>query len=154
MGNLTSSVSFDKVAAFEREIKAKIIIFHHTAGRKRLACYKTHEISRHTVWLYLQDNHYYLIENPAGFFGSAYVWNYCYETYEAVKRDNGCQGITSVLHSAFGKEKNDKYLVFEFETRYHNGRHEANFCCVKDLDGKNMYCFPGLNCVKSFVDRY
>ena len=51
------------------------------------------------------------------------------------------------------KKKKPTYLVFDFETRYHNGRHEANFCCVKDLDGKNMYRFPGLNCVK-FVDRY
>ena len=108
MGDLTTSVSFDKVAAFEREIKAKII-FHHTAGRKRLVCYKTHdEISKHTVWLYLQDNHY-LIENPAGFFGSAHVCNYCYETYEAVLshscklRCNVC--FTDICHAQPTKTK-------------------------------------------------
>ena len=48
LGDLTSCASFDKVAAFEREISAKIIIFHHTAGRKRLAYYKAHdEINKH-----------------------------------------------------------------------------------------------------------
>lgn len=64
-------MSFDKVAAFEKEISAKIIIFHHTADCKHLECYKTH------------DSHYYLIEKPSGFFGSAYLCN-SYETYKAV----------------------------------------------------------------------
>lgn len=34
-----------------------------------------------------------------------------------------------------------KYKIFE--TRHHNGRHEAHFCCVKDTDGENMFCFTG-----------
>ncbi|XP_030269448.1 uncharacterized protein LOC115579887 [Sparus aurata] len=244
LGDLTSCASFDKVTAFEREINAKIIIFHNTAGRKRLACYKTHDkINKHTVWLYLRDNHYYLIENPAGFFGSAYVCNYCYETYEAVLRHSCklrcnvcftnachrhptktvkcgdckricksnfchkqhkmvelthktipcdrlryCETCGSVYTVGKGgkthkcrplkcrhcneeimdvkaphqcyiqplkkKKPTDKYLVYDFESRHHNGRHEANFCCVKDLDGKNMFCFPGLNCVEIIVERY
>ena len=52
------------------------------------------------------------------------------------------------------KKPTDKYLVYDFETRYHNGRHKANFCCVKDLDSKNLFCFPGLNYVETFVERY
>ena len=223
MDNLTSCVSFYKVDAFEREIKAKIIIFHHTAGGKRLQCYKTYdEINKHTIWLYLGDNHYHLIEKPTGFFGSAYVCNYCYETYEAVLsqscklRCNVCftdvchrppiktvkchdckricrskiclkqhkmekihekipcdrlkyygacssvytvtkkgnahkcrplrcrhwiehwwsalKSIISSSQTMKKKKTTDKYKVFDFETRYHNDSHEANFCCVKDFN--------------------
>lgn len=78
-------MSFDKVAAFEKEMSAKIIIFHHTADCKHLECYKTH------------DDHY-LIEKPSGFFRSAYLCN-CYETYKAVLSHNVNSDAMSVLQT-------------------------------------------------------
>lgn len=68
MTKLASCVSFDKVCAFEREIKANIVIFHHIAGRKHLECYKTHdEIDDSNAWSSLGDNYYHLMENLRGF---------------------------------------------------------------------------------------
>ena len=46
-----------------------------------------------------------------------------------------------------------KYIFYDFETRYHNGKHEANFVCAMDMDG-DTFCFTEGKCVEAFVKRY
>ncbi|XP_037614712.1 uncharacterized protein LOC119481662 isoform X1 [Sebastes umbrosus] len=76
-------VSFSDVTKFEKHLDMKIIVFHHGSARKRLQCFQTCDAPhKRTVWLYLHNDHYYLIENQTGFFGASYVCEYCYDTYE------------------------------------------------------------------------
>ncbi len=83
--DLTHRVSFSDVIKFEQHINAKIIVFHHAFNHKRVQCFQTHYTpNSQTVWLYLYDDHYYLIENQTGFLGASYVCQYCYETYESL----------------------------------------------------------------------
>ncbi|XP_077961146.1 uncharacterized protein LOC144382995 [Gasterosteus aculeatus] len=235
-------VSFSDVDAFERHLGVKIIIFHHAAaGRKRLQCFQTHDAPHpRTVWLYLHNDHYHLIENQQGFFGAKQVCQYCYQAYEH-RLYHSCEQLCNVcftlecrtqlgktqkcgdckrickskycfdqhkrpesVHAlipcdamkyceACGKtykagqkahkcapkvcvhcgeqqlESNDKhecfiqplekkepqttYILFDFETRFHNGKHEANYVCAMDLEGKK-FCFSTLNCVDTFVKYY
>ncbi len=43
--------------------------------------------------------------------------------------------------------------MYDFETPYHNGKHEANFACAKDTNG-NKFCFNTSKCVSTFVQHY
>ncbi len=65
---------------------------------------------------------------------------------------------TDVSHECFiqplEKQKpQQKYIMYDFETLYHNGKHEANFVCAKDIDG-NKFCFNTSKCVSAFVQHY
>ncbi|XP_031153064.1 uncharacterized protein LOC116048233 [Sander lucioperca] len=50
-------------------------------------------------------------------------------------------------------ESSDKYIFYDFETRYHEGRHEANFVCAMDMKGEKN-CFETTKCVGLFVNYY
>lgn len=76
-------VSFTNVSSFKKQLNVKIVIFHHTAGRKQLQCFKTHDTPQpQTIYMYLHDGPYYVIESTTGFFGVSYFCNYCYSTYQ------------------------------------------------------------------------
>ena len=237
------SVSFSDVSTFERLLDVKIVIFHHNTdtGIRNLQCFKTHdEPHPQTVWLYLYKDHYYMIENKKGFFGAAYMCNYCYSSYRTrmyhncsqlcnVCYTNECQrhplntqkcskckricksqycfeqhqrpdavhskipcetmkycdvcNLTYMAtqkthickppvcphcrepvsgnakdHQCFiqpvtAKAAQTNYILYDFETRYHNGKHEANYVCAMDING-SRFGFPTMKCVDTFVKRY
>ena len=45
------------------------------------------------------------------------------------------------------------YIFYDFETRVHEGRHEANFVAAKTSEGEEWYA-SGTDCVGEFVRRY
>jgi hypothetical protein len=45
------------------------------------------------------------------------------------------------------------YIFYDFETRVHEGRHEANFVAAKTSEGEEWYA-NGTDCVGEFVRRY
>lgn len=70
------------MSKFENHLGVKILVFHHNNGTKQLELYQTHEQPHsNTVWLYLHEDHYYMITNKTGFFGSPYVCQFCYKGY-------------------------------------------------------------------------
>ncbi|KAL3983293.1 interferon-induced GTP-binding protein Mx [Sarotherodon galilaeus] len=237
----TQTVSFSDVCKFEKHLNVKIVIYYHAAGRKRLHTFFTHdEPNPNTVMLYLHNEHYHLIEKPTAFLGSAYVCNFCYNTYESplyhsckhrcnvcftlchhhrgpTVKCSDCNRICKSQHCyqqhklpeikhnmvpcdnmkhcmscgvTYKKSKKsphrcvqpkcehcrepklagdsehqcfiqpveqqkpcDKYILYDFETRYHNGKHEANFVCASDLKG-NKFTYNTLKCVAAFVQHY
>ncbi|XP_051811557.1 uncharacterized protein LOC127536113 isoform X1 [Acanthochromis polyacanthus] len=236
----THKVSLSDITKFENHLNIKIVVFHHSPGRKNLQCYKTHDAAHATtVWMYLHNEHYYLILNKCGFFGGAYVCDYCYASYaEAFKhvckylcnvcytqchmhrgasvKCADCKRICNSIqcynqhkhaHSKHGAPPCDKvkyceecgktynvrrnqhkctlpkcthcgetlndsdvahdcfiqplkkptlhtkYIFFDFETRYHEGKHEANYVCAMDTEG-NKFCFNTVKCVDAFVKQY
>ena len=50
-------------------------------------------------------------------------------------------------------KKKVKYVFYDFETRYHNGRHEPNFVAAMTYGGKEWHA-SGVDCVGKFVRRY
>ncbi|KAK0153088.1 putative DNA polymerase [Merluccius polli] len=82
--NSNHKVSLGDVSIFEQQLGVKIFVFHHNHGTKKLDLFQTHEQPRtNTVWLYLNDDHYYMIQNKTGFFGSDYVCEFCYKGYKS-----------------------------------------------------------------------
>ena len=232
----THKVSFSDVDRFQKHLKMKIVIFHHVAGCKKPTIFKTHDQPDvKTAWLYLHDEHYYLIVNKTAFFGASYVCDGCYKTYQnplghlcswlcnvcytdcipdktikctgcgricksqqcfenhkkpdvkhglipcnkikyceschatyrVSKNPHSCkkpkclhcrEPLGATTHSCYiqpveRKESSDKYIFYDFETRYQCGRHEANFVCVMDMDGQKN-CYETTNCVASFIKNY
>ena len=278
------SVGFSDVYKFERHLDVKILIFHHNEAFKKLNMFQTHtEQHPNTIWLYLHNDHYHLIENRTAFFGTRYVCEYCYKAHEGITlhkcpvycnvcltvcyrlpgstikckdchricRSSVCyvahkkhsavhnfmpcekikycdrccrqyvisQQVLDRMKKGAGKKKKkkgeeeedrgdghvcglakchhcgeakpsdgehecyiqpyvrpkkrkrggggqaphsdddedyvdcDNYIYYDFETRIHNGRHEANFVAAKTSDGTEWYA-GGLECVGKFVKRY
>ncbi|XP_032363131.1 uncharacterized protein LOC116675361 [Etheostoma spectabile] len=233
-------VSFSDIDKFQKHLKIKIIIFHQAAGCKNPQLFKTHdETNERTAWLYLHDDHYYLIKNKTAFFGAPYVCDGCYAPYTNYLT-HGCSMNCNVCQTAcFRKPGNTvrcgdckricksqhclaqhklmnakhhfipcdrikycdncgktyqvwkkgkkhvckalkcthcredmiepkhecyiqplkktpagaKYIYYDFETRYQNDRHVANYVCSLDSSG-SKYCFSGTNCVAAFVKHY
>lgn len=80
--NPNHKVSLADITKFEQHIGVKILVFHHNCGTKKLDLYQTREQPHpKTIWLYLYEDHYYMIQNKTGFFGSAYMCEYCYKGY-------------------------------------------------------------------------
>lgn len=51
------------------------------------------------------------------------------------------------------KKPNDKYMFYDFETRFENGKHEANFICAMDFQGEK-FCYNTSKCVSAFIKHY
>lgn len=45
------------------------------------------------------------------------------------------------------------YILYDFKTWYHSGKHEACFVCAMDMGG-NRFCFNTLKCLGAFVKHY
>ena len=48
----------------------------------------------------------------------------------------------------------ERYLYYDFETRYENGQHVANFVAVKEWGREEIWYNSGPNCVKVFLEKY
>lgn len=239
--DINHPITLTDVGKFERLLGVKIIVFHNRVGCKRLECFQTQDTPHpQTVWLYLHNNHYYLIENKKGFFGARYICDYCYQTYSTILYHNcsqlcnvcfniecrtrgeaklKCGDCKRLCNSKFCFEQHKKpemvhkyipcktlkhcddcgtlyrlakkphtcaaqkcthcgeprlesvkehncfiqpvekkvaqtnYILFDFETRFHGGKHEANFVCAMEMSG-DRFCFTTLKCVGAFVRRY
>ncbi len=57
------------------------------------------ELHPKTVFLYLHDDHYYMIMNLTGFLGSPYVCQFCYKSYTTL-RDHRCKQACNVCFDA------------------------------------------------------
>ncbi|XP_056591324.1 uncharacterized protein LOC130431856 isoform X1 [Triplophysa dalaica] len=74
-------VGYNHVACFEQPLGLKIVVFTRASGGK-LEMYKTHdEPHDKTVFLYLHDGHYHMIEYVEAFLGYPYVCSYCYKGF-------------------------------------------------------------------------
>ncbi len=202
------------------------------------------ELHPKTVFLYLHDDHYYMIMNLTGFLGSPYVCQFCYKSYTN-RRDHRCKQACNVCfdaechrfpkrtihcpdclryckssycfemhkknpppgqespscdiikycklcgwryyvkagdkktkhicaqdkcvhcrerltgqgsHQCFiqplePKEPCEKYIFYDFETRYENGRHVANFVCAITFKGKK-FTAEGTDCIAKLINRF
>ena len=98
--NSSHKVSLSDVSAFEKHLDIKILVFHHNKDTKKLDLFQTHEQPHsNTAWLYLHDDHYYMIQSKTGFFGSNYVCEFCYKGY-AVHAFHKCKYFCNVCLSS------------------------------------------------------
>ncbi len=51
------------------------------------------------------------------------------------------------------KEPCEKYIFYDFETRYENGRHVANFVCAITFKGRNLW-LRGTDCIAKLINRF
>ncbi len=51
------------------------------------------------------------------------------------------------------KEPCEKYIFYDFETRYENGRHVANFVCAITFKGKK-FTAEGTDCIAKLINRF
>ena len=67
--NSSHKVSLSDVSAFENHLGIKILVFHHNNDIKKLDLFQTHEQPHsNTAWLYLNNDHYYMIQSKTVFF--------------------------------------------------------------------------------------
>lgn len=79
----------------------------------------------------------------------------CDKTYKCGKNRREHKLDEDLPHQCFiqpveKQEHNENYILCDFETRYHNDKHEAYFVCAMDMDG-NKFCY---NTVSAFVKHY
>ena len=73
-------------------------------------------------------------------------------------KDCGSYLISDEIHQCFiqptrPNDPTKKYIFYDFETRYHDGRHEANFVCAITYNNKQWYA-SGPACVTQFIQNY
>ncbi len=242
--SIQDRIALSDIASFERALGIKIVVFHRSNAMV-LETYKNcDELHPKTVFLYLHDDHYYMIMNLTGFLGSPYVCQFCYKSYTN-RRDHRCKQACNVCfdaechrfpkrtihcpdclryckssycfemhkknpppgqetpscdiikycklcgwryyvkagdkktkhicapdkcvhcrerltgqgsHQCFiqhlePKEPCEKYIFYDFETRYENGRHVANFVCAITFKGKK-FTAEGTDCIAKLINRF
>ncbi len=78
--SIQDRIALSDIASFERALGIKIVVFHRSNAMV-LETYKNcDELHSKTVFLYLHDDHYYMIMNLTGFLGSPYVCQFCYKS--------------------------------------------------------------------------
>ena len=98
--NSSHKVSLSDVSAFENHLGIKILVFHHNNDTKKLDLFQTHEQPHsNTAWLYLNDDHYHMIQTKTGFFGCPYVCEFCYKGY-TVHAFHKCKHFCNVCLSS------------------------------------------------------
>ncbi len=75
-------IGLHDIARFENQLDIKIVVFYRTSAGA-LETFKNHgEFHPKTMFLYLHDEHYYMILNLTAFIGASYVCQFCYKGYE------------------------------------------------------------------------
>ncbi|XP_059395371.1 uncharacterized protein LOC132127485 [Carassius carassius] len=92
-------ISLKDIAQFERMLNIKIVVFYRTNTGKLEKYANTDVPHPKTVFLYLHDNHYFMIKNLKGFIGTPYVCEYCYQGFTA-QRDHRCQYTCDVCNAS------------------------------------------------------
>ncbi len=97
--SIQDRIALSDIALLERALGIKIVVFHRSNAMV-LETYKNcDELHPKTVFLYLHDDHYYMIMNLTGFLGSPYVCQFCYKSY-TTRRDHRCKQACNVCFDA------------------------------------------------------
>ncbi|XP_076873809.1 uncharacterized protein LOC143523314 isoform X1 [Brachyhypopomus gauderio] len=239
-------VGFGDIGCFENKYGVKIVVFHKSPSGD-LEKYQTNDKPHtRTMFLYLHDDHYYLVKNLKAFMGVPYVCRFCYKGFTNA-RDHSCKYSCDVCHDVMChkyprqvkycddcsrycksvycyeqhkkqkqlsiadamasscnvtkyckkcgrryhisltkpkphkcvsgrcvhcgedlisdtihqcyiqpskfKEPSDSYIFFDFETRFENGKHEANFVCAITFDGVE-FTAEGSDCIDRLVKKF
>ncbi|XP_067296541.1 uncharacterized protein [Pseudorasbora parva] len=242
--SIHNPIALSDIAVFERALGIKIVVFHRS-NAMILESYKTcDEPHPKTAFLYLDNNHYYMILSLTSFLGSQYVCQFCYKSYinprthrckhacnicfdvdchRFPKRTIHCPDCSRYCKSSYcfemhkknsppgqeypacdiikycklcckrydvkqgdkatnhkcspdkcvhcreeladggvhqcfiqplvAKEKCEKYIFYDFETRYENGRHVANFVCAITFKGQK-FTAEGTDCIAKLIARF
>ncbi len=235
-------ISLNDIARFEHMLNIKIVVFYRTDTGVLEKYTNTAMPHLKTVFLYLHDNHYFMIKNLRAFIGTPYVCEYCYRGF-ANMRDHRCQYtcdvcnasechlypkktkhcpdclrycrsaycfemhkkpppgqqfaqcdvtkycpkcnrryhvsatnpkphkcaadrcvqcgeslVTDGVHQCFiqpvkMEKPSNRYIFFDFETLYENGRHMANFVCALTFDGEEFVA-EGSDCVDRLIKKF
>lgn len=79
--SIQDRIGLGDIASFERALGIKIVVFHRS-NAMILETYKnSDEPHPKTVFLYLHDDHYYMITSLKAFIGSTFVCPFCYKSY-------------------------------------------------------------------------
>nr|DAC81392.1 TPA_asm: PolB-N [Pimephales minnow adintovirus] len=242
--SIQDRIGFSDIASFEDELDIKIVVFHRSNALTLESYKNSDEPHPKTVFLYLDNGHYYMILNMPSFIGTSYVCEFCYKGYkdrvnhrckhvcnicfdpachtypkttvhcldcmryckspycfEMHKKNNPpgqqnpacdlikycklcnrryrakdgvkkskhqcapdkCEHCREILpdggdHQCFiqplaAKELSEKYIFYDFETRYENGRHVANFVCAMTFQG-GKYVAWGPRCIAKLIKRF
>ncbi|XP_035239706.1 uncharacterized protein LOC118208867 isoform X1 [Anguilla anguilla] len=92
-------VSFSDIQKFEQLLKVKIVVWYRNAQNVFCKFQTNPEPHPKTVFLYLENEHYFGIKSLKGFLGSAYVCAYCYTPFTA-KANHHCKYYCNVCFSA------------------------------------------------------
>nr|XP_021323064.1 uncharacterized protein LOC110438038 isoform X1 [Danio rerio] len=236
---IQDKVGFHDIAKFENMLDIKIVVFYRTNTGVLQTYVNNTEPHDKTVYLYLQDEHYYMILNLKSFIGANFVCEFCYKGYTSL-RNHQCKHVCNVCfdsecykhpkkiihctdclryckssycyqahkkpmlegekvpcnvikyckkcnrrydkkmskhicapnrcgacreelvpggeHECFIKtvalkDPQNKYIFYDFETRYENGRHVANFVCAITFCGERFVA-GGSDCVKKMIDHF
>ncbi|KAI2645089.1 putative DNA polymerase [Labeo rohita] len=235
-------VALNDITLFERMLNIKIVVFYRS-NTGELEKYTNTDVPHHkTVFLYLHDNHYFMIKNLHAFIGTSYTCAYCYAGFNS-RRDHRCRYTCDVcnapechlypkktkhcvdclrycrsdycfemhkkpppghqfaqcdvtkycrkcnrryhvsgtkpkphkcpadqcphcgeglvadgVHQCFiqpvkMKKPDTKYIYFDFETRYENGKHVANFVCAITYAGEEFVA-EGPDCVQRLIKKF
>ncbi|XP_026139311.1 uncharacterized protein LOC113115834 isoform X1 [Carassius auratus] len=242
--SIQDRIGLGDIASFERALDIKIVVFHRS-NAMILETYKnSDEPHPKTVFLYLHDDHYYMITSLKAFLGSPYVCPFCYKSYSNLRyhrckhvcnicfdaecyrfqaRNLHCPDCLRYCKSAYCfemhkknpppgqeypacdmikycklcnrrydvkpgnqktkhicapdkcvhcresltddgahqcfiqplelKEPCEKYIFYDFESRYENGRHEANFVCAMTFKGQKFTAY-GTDCIAKLIKRF
>lgn len=94
--SINDPIALHHIGTFEKLLDIKIVVIYRTSSGG-LETYKNHdEPHPRTVFLYLHDEHFYMILNLTAFIGSDYVCEFCYKGYNH-PRNHHCKYACNVF---------------------------------------------------------
>ncbi|XP_053481752.1 uncharacterized protein LOC128608210 [Ictalurus furcatus] len=96
--SVQQKIGFNDITRFERLLHVKIVVFHRTCSGLLEHFTNNDEPHNKTVFLYLHNEHYFLIKNLKAFIGTPYVCEYCYRGFTS-RRDHRCKYVCDVCNA-------------------------------------------------------
>ncbi|KAI2646390.1 putative DNA polymerase [Labeo rohita] len=158
-------VALNDITLFERMLNIKIVVFYRS-NTGELEKYTNTGVPHHiTVFLYLHDNHYFMIKNLNAFIGTPYacltIVLRCIKSPRQVSNShnvmlpNIVENVTDDTTSAAPNPNHTNVLQISVPivTRYENGKHVANFVCAMTYDGEEFVA-EGPDCVHRLIKKF
>ncbi|XP_048850894.1 uncharacterized protein LOC125719998 isoform X1 [Brienomyrus brachyistius] len=138
-------VSFSNIAEFERMLGVKIVVWYRCDKSDIFKKFQTNPEPRNkTIFLYLQDQHYFGIKSLTSFFGESYVCDYCYASF-SIKTGHKCEYYCNVCLSPECHKHRSAYIHCEDCGSYCRSR----YCFEQHKISKQQ---PGSTGVHSLCD--
>ena len=97
--DVQQKIGFKDVSKCERALGVKIVVLYRSGTNNLLKYQSSDTPQSRTVFLYLHDEHYYMIRNLKAFLGVPYVCQFCYAGFTC-RRDHRCKYSCDVCNDA------------------------------------------------------
>lgn len=127
--SVQQKIGFNDITEFEQLLHIKIVVLHRTCTGM-LERYTSSDVPHNkTMFLYLHNEHYFMIKNLKAFIGTPYVCDYCHHGFTS-RRDHRCKYICNVCNAP-------DYHKYAVKTRQ---CHDCLRYCRSAVMSQNCHC--------------